>query len=180
MVVVATSTGATLALWAAARPEAAGRLAALVLVSPNLGVQDPSAPILLWPWGGLIARLVVGAERCFEPKTPEQQLHWTTCYPPRALLPMMALVAGVRSLPDSAVNVPTLVFYSRGDRVVDPGVTEDLVPSLVAARLEMHPVTGSSDPEEHVIAGAVMSPETTDEIRAATVRFLESDHLESR
>jgi hypothetical protein len=70
--------------------------------------------------------------------------------------------------------VPTLVFYSRGDLIVDPAKTEELMPRLAAGRLEMRVVTGSGDPEQHVIAGAVMSPETTDELREEIARFLGS------
>jgi len=177
VVIVSTSTGGTLAVWAAAHEEAGDRLAALVLISPNLGVQDPAAPLLLWPWGGLMGRMVVGPERCFTPKSPEQEIYWTTCYPPRALLPMMALVDYAQSLPDGAIKVPTLVFYSEGDLVVDPGVTRDLMPRLAAGPLEMRVITGSGDPEQHVIAGDVMSPETTDEVRERIVDFLERMQL---
>jgi pimeloyl-ACP methyl ester carboxylesterase len=173
VVLVGTSTGATLALWAATRPEAEGRVAALVLVSPNLGVQDPAAPLLLWPWGGAMARLVVGPERCFEPKNAEQELHWTTCHPTGALLPMMALVDHVRSLPVGALRVPTLVLYSRGDQVVDPEATERAMERLSDGAAVMRVVEGSSDPEQHVIAGEIMSHTTTDLLRRDILAFLE-------
>lgn len=172
VVLMGTSTGGTLATWAAARPETEGRVHALVLVSPNFGVQDPAAPVLLWPWGGHIARLVVGPERCFESKDERQERHWTTCYPTRALLPMMALVARVRSLEAGALHVPTLVVYSRGDRVVDPGMTERVVERLSGGRATLHVLEGSGDPEEHVIAGEIMSPETTDAVQRRIADFL--------
>lgn len=172
VVLMGTSTGGTLAVWAATRPEAADRIAAVVLISPNLGVQDPAAPILLWPWGGVIGRLVVGPERCFEPKNPEQERHWTTCYPPRALLPMMALVHLAQLLPAGSLTEPTLVLYSRGDQVVDPDETERVMARLAAGRAEMHVVEGAGDPEQHVIAGAIMSPETTDLVESEILDFL--------
>lgn len=172
VVLMGTSTGGTLAIWATTRPEAADRVAALVLVSPNLGVRDPAAPILLWPWGGLIGRLVVGSERCFQPASAAQERHWTTCYPPRALLPMMALVEHVRSLPSGSLQVPTIVFYARGDRVVDPSETERQMGRLASGRAEMHVVEGAGDPEQHVIAGDVMSPETTEAVRVQAAEFL--------
>lgn len=172
VVLVGTSTGGTLAIWAAARPEAAERVAALVLVSPNLGVQDPAAPLLLWPWGGLIGRVVVGPERCFEPANAEQARHWTTCYPPSALLPMMALVDGVRSLPVGSLRTPTVVFYARGDRVVNPDETERVMERLTSGAAEMHVVEGADDPDQHVIAGDIMSPETTESILAQAAAFL--------
>jgi alpha-beta hydrolase superfamily lysophospholipase len=172
VVLVGTSTGGTLAVWAATRPEARDRLAALVLISPNLGLRDPAAPILLWPWGGALARLIVGPERCFEPKSPAQALHWTTCYPTRALLPMMATVGHVRALPAGSLTVPTLVVYSRGDRIVDPVETERVMARISVRAPETFVVEGSGDPEEHVVAGDIMSPGTTEAVRERVLGFL--------
>lgn len=173
VVVLGTSTGGTLALWAAAQPEAAERVAALVLISPNLGVRDPSARVLTWPWGGVLARAVVGPERCFEPATPDQALHWTVCYPTRALLPMMALVEHVRSMDLERVRVPTLLVYSTEDQVVDPDETARVLGALGGEGPTVHVVEGSGDPAEHVIAGSIMSPGTTDAIRERILEFLE-------
>ena len=173
VVLVGTSTGGTLALWAAARPEGAERVAALVLVSPNLGLRDRSAALLTWPWGGLIARGVLGAQRCFEPVNAAQALHWTTCYPTRALLPMAALVAHVGALDLGAVRMPTLVVYSRRDAVVDPAVTERVLAALGGRGPTDFEVDDSGDPANHVIAGAILSPGTTDRVRARIVAFLD-------
>jgi alpha-beta hydrolase superfamily lysophospholipase len=172
VVLIGTSTGGTLALWAGVQEEAQGRLASLVLVSPNLGVRDPAAPILLWPWGGALARMIVGRERCFEPRNAEQERHWTTCYPTGSLLPMMSLVDHVRSLESGALAVPTLVVYSLGDQVVDPAETERVMARLGEDPPAMYVVRGSSDPEQHVVAGAIMSPETTEEVRRRILDFL--------
>jgi pimeloyl-ACP methyl ester carboxylesterase len=172
VVVVGTSTGGTLALWAAAQPEAVGRVDALVLVSPNLGLRDPSARMLTWPWGGVLARAVVGSERCFEPESPEQALHWTVCYPTGALLPMMALVRHVRSLDLTGVRAPTLLVYAPGDGVVDAGETVEALAALGGHGPTSYVVEGSGDPAAHVIAGSIMSPQTTDAVRERVVRFL--------
>ncbi len=174
VVLVGTSTGATLALWAAARPEAADRLAALVLISPNLGLQDRSSRLLLWPWGGVLARAVVGAERCFEPENEAQALHWTVCYPTRALLPMMALVEHVRSQDVGRIRVPTLVVYSQQDAIVDAAETERVLASLGGSGPTFFVVEDSGDPQHHVIAGDIMSPGSTDHVRERTLAFLES------
>lgn len=179
VVLLGTSTGGTLALWAAAQPEAAERVAALVLISPNLGVRDRSSRVLTWPWGGVLARVVVGPERCFEPETPEQALHWTVCYPTRALLPMMALVEHVRSMDLERVRAPTLLVYSPNDQVVDARETARLLGALGGGGPAVHVVEGSGDPAEHVIAGSIMSPGTTDEVRERILEFLERASLSS-
>ena len=177
VVLIGTSTGGTLALWAAAQPEAEGRIGALVLISPNLGLRDRSAGMLTWPWGGVVARAVVGPERCFEPETPEQALHWTVCYPTGALLPMVALVDHVRAMDLARVRVPTLLVYSTSDQVVDARETGRILAALGGGGPTVHRVEGSGDPADHVIAGRIMSPGTTDAIRERVVEFLSEEGL---
>lgn len=172
VVLMGTSTGGTLALWVAAQERWRDRLAALVLVSPNLGPRDGSSAVLLWPWGGVLARLAVGPERCFEPLNAEQARHWTTCYPTRALLPMMALVHHVRGLDPAAIRVPALVLYSPEDRVVDQRRTEALFPLLGSPRKELVAVEGSDDPSHHVLAGDIVSPATTDRVVEIVTAFI--------
>jgi hypothetical protein len=94
-----------------------------VVISPNFHPRDRSSRVLLWPWGAQVAALFVGRQRCFEPENAEQALHWTVCYPTSALLPMMALVEHVRTMPLDGVTMPILVAYSREDTVVDPEET---------------------------------------------------------
>ena len=174
VVVVGTSTGGTLALWAATRPEAEERVDGIVLVSPNLQPKDRSSRILLYPWGGHIARWVVGEERCFDAENRAQELHWTTCYPTAALSPMMALVEHVRTADLSRVDVPVLLVYSPDDRVVDAAETERVLGGLPEGVLRTHVVHGTEDPSRHVLAGDILSPATTDDVRKVMKDFIES------
>ena len=57
VIILATSTGGTLALKLAAEyPEITG----LILLSPNIAINDPNAWLLNNPWGLQIARLIKG------------------------------------------------------------------------------------------------------------------------
>ena len=172
-VLIGTSTGGTLAVWAASREEAGGRLAAVVMISPNFHPKDRMSRLLLYPWGGVVARVVSGAERCFTEENAEQALHWTTCYPTSALLPMMALVEHVRTLDLSGVRVPMLVMYSPSDDVVDPGETQRVVATLTGADGKVFVYKGAGDPAQHVLAGDILSPESTAVIVARVLQFLE-------
>jgi pimeloyl-ACP methyl ester carboxylesterase len=174
VVLIGTSTGGTLAVWGAAQGRWRGRIAALVLVSPNLGVRDTNAEMLLWPWGGLLARAALGRTRCFEALNEEQARHWTTCYPTPALLPMMALVDHVRGLDVAGIDVPLLVLYSRDDRVVDPGATERLFASWKGEPRELVEVAGSDDPSAHLLAGDIASASSTDGVVDTILSFLRS------
>lgn len=172
VVLMGTSTGGTLAVWAATRREARSRLAALVLVSPNFHPKNRAARLLLYPWGGWIARAIAGDERCFTPANPAQERHWTTCYPTSALSTMMALVEHVRTMDLSGIDVPTLVLYSPDDTVVDAAETERVLSGRFGTDPQSHVVEGSSDPSRHVLAGAIMSPSSGDDVRRTIVAFL--------
>jgi esterase/lipase len=172
VVLMGTSTGGTLAVWAAGRPEAEGRLAALVLVSPNFQPRNRMTRLLLWPWGGVIARLVEGSERCFEAHGAEHARHWTTCYPTSALLPMMALVEHVRTSDLGAIETPLFVAYSAEDQIVDPAETEAAFRRFGSAPKRLVEVQSVGDPDGHVLAGDALSPATTERLEGEIVRFL--------
>lgn len=172
VVLMGTSTGGTLAVWAAAREELAEDLAALVLVSPNFHPADRNSRLLLLPWGNLMARAALGPERCFEPLNPEQERHWTTCYPTAALLPMMTLVERVRTMDLDGVTAPTLMVYSAQDQVVDPRETERAFDRLGAETKRLVPFVGSEDPAQHLLGGSIVSPATTDHLSALMLDFL--------
>ena len=81
MVVIGTSTGASLATWAAAQPGLSDGIATIIEISPNYGLQAAGADLLLLPWGKQIAELTIGKERSFEPVNALNALLWTTRYP---------------------------------------------------------------------------------------------------
>jgi pimeloyl-ACP methyl ester carboxylesterase len=172
VVLVGTSTGGTLATWAAARPEASRRVAGLVLISPNYQPKDRTSRVLLYPWGSVVARVMVGPERCFVPENEAQARHWTTCYPTEVLATMMALVEHVRTMELSTVDAPTLVLYSPEDRVVEPLETERVLERMTSVKPEVRIVRNSSDPARHVLAGDIVSPASNDEVAAAIRDFL--------
>jgi pimeloyl-ACP methyl ester carboxylesterase len=171
VVLVGTSTGGSLAVYAVSRPELSEAVAALVLISPNFALQAGGAGLLTGPWGGLIAELVVGKERGFEPATPLQARLWTTRYPTRAILPMAAMVDLARSVRVEEVGVPALFVYSEADKVVDPAATKE-----IAARwggpVRQLIVSRTDDPSSHVIAGDAFSPSTTASLAADIVAWL--------
>lgn len=160
VIVVATSTGAALATWAAAQPALSQDVAGFVLVSPNYGVQAGGAWLLTMPWGGAIAELVAGKERGFEPRNELHERLWTTRYPTSATLPMAALAALARATPVESAGIPALFIFSDADSVVQPELTRSIA-ARWGAPGETMMVEGSDDPLNHVIAGDALSPSTT-------------------
>jgi alpha-beta hydrolase superfamily lysophospholipase len=172
VVLMGHSTGAALALWLAERGSG-DELQALVLLSPNFAPADPAADILLWPWGGAIAELVEGRMREWQPANDLQERYFTTRYPTRALLPMMALVHAARSLPLEEVRVPAFVAYCPDDTVVDIRAVERAFARLGGPK-RLFPVA-TEDPERHVLAGDILSPGTTMSLAREIVGFLAAD-----
>ncbi len=173
VVVMGTSTGGTLALWLAARTRWRERMAALVLLSPNLRVRNRAAALVRGAWGRLLLRAAVGREYRFEPQNEAQARHWTTRYPSSSLLPMIELTRTVRRLPLEKVNVPVFVAYSPLDRVVDPRSTLTALERLTSPVKRRHVVRDDGDAQHHVLAGDILSPGTTAGLAAEILDFLE-------
>ena len=168
VVLVGTSTGASIAVLAALDPAYRDRIAGIVLVSPNFGVADPKAMVLDLPWAQVWGPWLFGAERHWEPVNAAQGRYWTTRYPTRALFAMRAVQQAARHAPVAEALVPALVFYARGDQVVDPAATEAVMADW-GAPVQMQVVSDAGDPSQHVIAGDILSPQASAGIIAATL-----------
>lgn len=174
VVMIGTSTGATLVTWLATRPEAAD-LGAIVLVSPNYGVRQWNAPLILWPWGEQIGRWMEGDYHVWQAVNDRQAAHWTMRQPIRSLIPLMQSVQLADALDLSAIRAPTQVFYSPQDRVVDAGRIERRFADVGASVKALVPVDGVGDPQLHVLAGDILSPGTTVKLVEAVVAFVRAD-----
>ena len=173
VILIGSSTGATLATWTAGRPEFRDDIAALVFISPNFHPRDRRARLLLWPWGQMLAELFTGEERCWEPFNEEQGRHWTTCYPTRAVLPMMAVVERVRTMDLDEVTAPALVLYSADDSVVDADATTARVARMGSVPKRLVPFQSAGDPSQHILAGDIMSGETNGAVVREILSFID-------
>lgn len=176
VVIIGTSTGATLAtLLAATRslPE----LAALILVAPNFGPKDGRAGMLTWPGSRVWVPWIVGRERVVPPENDGHARYWTTTYPSTALITMMQLVRAVRRAPLEKISQPVLALFSDADAVVDARQTRPMLARMRAAAVElelveMHVEDAALNPTAHVIAGDVFAPRGTDAICQRIIGFL--------
>lgn len=171
VVVIATSSGGSLASWAATEPDRSEGVAALVLISPNYGVQGIGAVLLTMPFGGAIAELLIGPERGFEPLNEAHAKYWTYRYPTVALLPMAAMAKLAYEAPVEKAQVPALFIFSDDDKVVRPERTRAIAARWGAPH-EIVTVDDSGDPTNHVIAGDALSPNTTDMLAEKIVAWL--------
>jgi pimeloyl-ACP methyl ester carboxylesterase len=118
VILMGTSTGGTLALQlAAAYPE---KIAALVLLSPNIAINDPNAWLLNDPWGLQIARLVSGGKYIDvkEDYGPLYRQYWYPKYRLEAAVALEELVeTTMNDRTFGAVKQPVGLFYYYKDKV---------------------------------------------------------------
>jgi alpha-beta hydrolase superfamily lysophospholipase len=167
VILIGTSTGATLITAAAQSPIDMEGVAGVVLVSPNYGVNNPFARVLTWPAARIWAPWIAGETISFTPRNAAQEEYWTTSYPSVATLPMGALIKAVNALDHRQFLTPALFWYSDNDQVVQPAATDHVRRRWGA---DWHTVVTRAypdlkqgdDPNAHVIAGDIMSPGQND------------------
>ena len=122
VILMGTSTGGTLALQlAAAYPEIAG----LVLLSPNIAINDPNAWLLNDPWGLQIARLVKGSKLNTAGKdSPEYKQYWNKQYRLEATVQLEEMLeTTMNKATFESVKQPTLtLYYYKDEKNQDPVV----------------------------------------------------------
>ena len=173
VIVISTSTGGSLAAWAATQPGASDGVAAITFISPNFGVKASGAEILTMPWGKQIAKLVAGKERSFVPRNALHEKFWTYRYPIEATLPMQALTELAYGAPAERATIPALFIFSDSDKVVRPDRTREIAGRWGGAH-ELVPVDDTGDPDNHVIAGDALSPSTTAFLAQRIVVWIEA------
>lgn len=173
VVIIGTSTGATLAAWAASRPEMAQNMAALALLSPNFAIQGASIGLLNMPWADRLLPMLMGQERSFEPVNAEQAKWWTTSYPSRAVFPMGALLQTMSETDPGRIKVPAIFIVSPDDKVVVPTVAQQ-VHQRWGGPKKLVLVKESGDPSNHVIAGDILSPGNTGAVTKDILDFINS------
>jgi fermentation-respiration switch protein FrsA (DUF1100 family) len=142
------------------------------MISPNFEPRDPGARWLTRPAGPLLARLAVGDTRCWEPRDELQERFWSTCYPTAAAVEMMRLVDRANRLLPADIPQRLLMFYSRGDMVISPKAALDVFNATASPQKAAMEITDSEDPSQHVLAGDILSPTTTQAVADAIVSFI--------
>ena len=171
VLVMATSTGASVATAALAQADLADNVVGAVFVSPNFGINNAVAPLLTWPAARHWLPWLAGKRRSFEPMNEQQRAHWTTDYPSVAVFPMAAIVKYAANLDHGKIMVPALFYFSEKDAVVDATETARVAEQWGAPVTRGYPeLREGDDPLAHVIAGDILAPGNTD---AAIKRILE-------
>ena len=109
VILMSTSTGGTIALKLAAEyPDIAG----LILLSPNIAINDPNAWLLNNPWGLQIAHLVTGKHRTVEDTTAIYAQYWNNRYATKSLVQLEELIeTTMKASTFEKVKQPVLLLY---------------------------------------------------------------------
>lgn len=173
IVLVGTSTGGTLALAMIGHP-LMERVDTIALISPNMGPRDPAAQWLTRPAGPLIARVMVGDTRSWKAHNSEQDRYWSTSYPTSALVEVMRLVDRAEEAILAPLDARLLMLLSRDDAVISPAAAEAAFETIDAAQKQLVHISDAGDPSNHVLAGRILSPDTTDDTAVLITEFVTS------
>lgn len=160
VIIISTSTGGTLALkLAAIYPN---RIHALINLSPNIRIKDPTARLLNNPWGKEIATLVFGKQRAISYEREDTKQYWDTLYSVNALVELEELMeTSMTEETFSKINCPvlSLYYYKDGqnqDEVIDVSVIANMHQSL-GTKEELKEYKALATPGTHVIASSYRS-----------------------
>ncbi|MDQ8053537.1 MAG: alpha/beta fold hydrolase [Pedobacter sp.] len=158
VILVGTSTGGTMALQLAATyPE----VNSLVLLSPNIKINDPNAWLANNPWGLQIARMVIGGtERKLTGKSQDYQKYWYTHYRLESVVQLQELLETTmkKSLFEKVKQPVLMLYFYKDQKEQDPVVRVD-------AMLQMFEELGSAHKEKlampnvgnHVLGSSITS-----------------------
>ncbi|WP_222983240.1 alpha/beta hydrolase [Flagellimonas meishanensis] len=173
VIVMATSTGGTLALHLAGGDK---DVAAILLYSPNIEIYDPNAKLLAGPWGLQLAKMVKKSDYHEFDASPEKQKYWTTKYRVEALTHLQALVDNTMT-PETFEKVTQPVFmgyFYRSDSIQDKVVS---VPAMLTmfdqlgTPSELKRKKAFPDSGDHVITSQITSKDL-ESVQRETENFL--------
>ena len=173
VIVMGTSTGATLASLIVEREELSQNVAGMIMISPNFAVTNKSAGLaklaFFDKWGPMLA----GEWREWEPASELHAQYWTTGYPTKSVVPMMRLIDHVEKIDFAQAKMPALFYYALDDQVCDQSITAERVANWGGGATILHPnLTDADDAYRHVIAGDALSPDQNAPAKAAMLSFI--------
>ena len=144
----------------------------MVFFSPNFGLADKKARILLWPWGEKISTTVVGEYRETVPANEQQAKFWTHRYRIKALMPLMAMVRSACKYPASTTDVPMYFLYSNLDTTVDAKLITEFYENLTSKKSRMI-IDDPDASSTHVLVGDILAPQNNVAVTKAVIEFIE-------
>jgi len=172
VILVGTSTGGTLATWLVAQPSMAPLIHSLILLSPNYFPKNPLAAAALWPPGLRLLEAFFGGWQSFSVANARHAIYWTVRYPVRAITTMMRLVLRAWQTDLKNAAMPVLMMVNPWDRVINVTLAVKRFRDFSSTRKKLVFFHGNRDLGRHVLAGDILSPDTTAKALAIIQAFL--------
>lgn len=175
VILMATSTGGTLALHLAA--EYPNDVYALILMSPNIAINNDKAYLLNNPWGLHIARAVTGDDYVTAKDTrPIYKQYWNWHYPLEPTVQLQEMIETTMT-PETfkKVKQPTLMLYYYKDEVHQDSVVS--VPAMLdmfnqlGTPVNMKVKQAMPNVGDHVMGSYIKSKDLLD-VQQATEQFM--------
>ena len=175
VILMGTSTGGTVALELASNFD---DVAGLVLYSPNIAINNPSAFLTNNPWGLQIARMVIGGkENVLKDRTDTYKKYWNHQYRLEAIVELQELLE-TTMIPShfNKIKCPLLtLYYFKDEKNQDPVVKVSAMKEMFeavgtpATLKRMIPIPGAGN---HVLASPIQSNDIVS-VEKETTLFLE-------
>jgi len=175
VILMGTSTGGTVALELASNFE---DVAGLVLYSPNIAINNPSAFLTNNPWGLQIARLVIGGkENIIKNKPPEFKKYWNDHYRLESIVELQELLE-TTMIPShfNKIKCPLLtLYYFKDEKNQDPVVKVSAMKEMfeaVSTPANLKRMVAVPEAGNHVLASPIQSNDIVT-VEKETALFLE-------
>jgi pimeloyl-ACP methyl ester carboxylesterase len=171
IILMGTSTGATIALAMARHPDYQS-VDSLILISPNFGPAGQGSGITTGPFGPQLTRLILGERRSWTAANPLQEKYWSTDYPTTSVVEMMRLVDLAVQLTPEAITPKAMLVYSPQDDVVSVPKLLAGFDALPAGQKAIHKVDNPKSLSPHVLTGDILAPGTSADIASIISSFI--------
>jgi esterase/lipase len=175
VILMGTSTGGTVALELASNFE---DVAGLVLYSPNIAINNPSAFLTNNPWGLQIARMVMGGkENVLKNRTDTYKKYWNHQYRLEAVVELQELLE-TTMIPShfNKIKCPLLtLYYFKDEKNQDPVVKVSAMKEMfeaVATPTNLKRMIPIPEAGNHVLASPIQSNDIVT-VEKETALFLE-------
>ncbi len=174
VIVIGTSTGATLGTWLGTQSFASDTFAN-IMISPNFALANDKTWVLQSPIGLWLVKKLQGEYRGFTPTNDYHAKYWTESYPVDALVPMLDLVDMVDEIDKSKITIPQLMIYSPKDTVISVNKAEQTIKEFTNARTHSISYEDSIDPGNHVLFGYGSSEQQIDQVSQLMYDFIKPE-----
>tara|TARA_B100001964_G_scaffold236503_1_gene298312 strand:+ start:136 stop:1104 length:969 start_codon:yes stop_codon:yes gene_type:complete len=174
VVIVATSTGAPLAIWLAEQELIKNRIHAFLFMSPNFKIRNRFSFLLTWPWAKYWVRHILGKEISWEPENEMAAKYWTSTYSTLSLIEMQKVVDWLSRVDFSSQQIPLATMYMKNDSTIDAGAAVAGHNRWGSKQKRLIQVAIDSESEEHVFVGDITAPHRVNWCVDEFTQFLKS------